>query len=633
MLVRNFAGQLDAVAHAFHDLARLDLETRDVTYHALRRALVSLIAAFPAYRTYATAGAAPGSDAPILERAVEAAKDMAGPGEAAIVDLVNGWIQGIGVADQEVRARAVIALQQLCAPVAAKAVEGHGLLPLRAARLAQRRRLRSRPLRHPPRGLPRERHGARGALPRVHARHPRHTTTSAARTCAPALAALSEIPAEWADRIGAWLDLNKRHTQDAVDPADEYVLYQMLLGAWPYDLAPDDADGLAQLGARLARWQEKALREGKLNSSWTAPDEDYEAACTRFVEAVTNPRVAPRLPRVGPRLRRGARAGGGRERARPDLPALHHARRAGLLPGSRVLGLLPRRPGQPRPRRLRGARGGFFVRRERRGTIFAGAGGDGCGSTQALIGVPCSTRAGQQPDLFAQAVLLPLAGSPAHHGRRPRSSPRLTHATPPRAARRRLRPAHRRPADAAANAAGDAVPPRLVEATPRIVIPRPTSIDSEMRDALPRRCAAPFGEETRVADLLGGPVPTGLWDAGVRPRSFRVAKRARNPEIASTPLHRLHPRGCSSVRLHRAHVGDLDQARALGRREVSRQRDLAAEAVHALVRAGLGVVAVGGVDLSWETSTTTLSRASVLRRAYIRASSPCHAPSATDRNW
>ncbi|MGP9820497.1 malto-oligosyltrehalose synthase [Salinarimonas sp. NSM] len=292
MLVRNFAGQLDAVAHAFHDLARRDLETRDVTYHALRRALVALVAAFPAYRTYATAGAAPGADAPILERAVAAAKDMAGPGEAPIVDLVAGWISGVGVADQEIRARAVVAFQQLCAPVAAKSVEDTAFY--RYGRLVSRNEVGSDPGRFAvsrdafhAQSLERAELFPHGMIATATHDHKRGEDVRAR------LAALSEVPAEWADRVGSWLDINKRHTRDAVDPADEYVLYQMLLGAWPYGLAPDDAEGVKRLGARLVRWQEKALREAKLNSSWTEPDADYEAACARFVEAITDPAVAP----------------------------------------------------------------------------------------------------------------------------------------------------------------------------------------------------------------------------------------------------------------------------------------------------------------------------------------------------
>ncbi|MBF3307258.1 malto-oligosyltrehalose synthase, partial [Pseudomonas aeruginosa] len=36
--------------------------------------------------------------------------------------------------------------------------------------------------------------------------------------------------------------------------------------------------------ARMREWQCKALREAKLRTRWTAPDEDYERACADYLE-------------------------------------------------------------------------------------------------------------------------------------------------------------------------------------------------------------------------------------------------------------------------------------------------------------------------------------------------------------
>jgi (1->4)-alpha-D-glucan 1-alpha-D-glucosylmutase len=500
MLVRNFAGQLDAVAHAFHDLARLDLETRDVTYHALRRALVSLIAAFPAYRTYATAGAAPGSDAPILERAVDAAKDMAGPGEAAIVDLINGWIQGVGVADQEVRARAVTAFQQLCAPVAAKSVEDTAFY--RYGRLVSRNDVGSDPGRF---AIPRETFHAE-AMERAE-RFPASMLATATHDhkrgedVRARLAALSEVPAEWADRVGAWLDLNKRHTQDRVDPADEYVLYQMLLGAWPYGLAPDDADGLAHLGERLVRWQEKALREGKLNSSWTQPDAEYEAACKLFVEAVTNPRVAPAF-----------------------LGSVHAFVEA-LSPAGAANGLVQAflrctTPGVPDCYQGREFWDFSLVDPDNRDPVdygvreaalaevasfadLAGRWRDGR-IKQRLIDFGLASRL-HQPELFAEGDYVPLAvrGHRAAHvvafARRHSSSALV-------AVSGRL--------IAGPLIGGAALTPDAAWwGDTRIVAPDDL-VDSEMRDALHGGAPRGFGKETPVAELLGAALPVGLWTMG-----------------------------------------------------------------------------------------------------------------------
>jgi (1->4)-alpha-D-glucan 1-alpha-D-glucosylmutase len=75
----------------------------------------------------------------------------------------------------------------------------------------------------------------------------------------------------------------------AIDPADLYMLFQTLFGAWPEDLGADDADGLAAFAERVSGWQEKALREAKLRSSWEAPDEEYERRCQALVRDLLDP--------------------------------------------------------------------------------------------------------------------------------------------------------------------------------------------------------------------------------------------------------------------------------------------------------------------------------------------------------
>jgi (1->4)-alpha-D-glucan 1-alpha-D-glucosylmutase len=54
-------------------------------------------------------------------------------------------------------------------------------------------------------------------------------------------------------------------------------------------LTSDDAAGLETLRARVAGWQQKALREAKLRSSWSQPDEAYEAACQDVLARLLDP--------------------------------------------------------------------------------------------------------------------------------------------------------------------------------------------------------------------------------------------------------------------------------------------------------------------------------------------------------
>ena len=59
---------------------------------------------------------------------------------------------------------------------------------------------------------------------------------------------------------------------------DIAILFQTIVGAWPFELSIKDQSGLAAYAKRVGNWQRKALREAKLFSDWAAPDEAYEAA-------------------------------------------------------------------------------------------------------------------------------------------------------------------------------------------------------------------------------------------------------------------------------------------------------------------------------------------------------------------
>ena len=94
--------------------------------------------------------------------------------------------------------------------------------------------------------------------------------------------ALSEIPALWEENIPHWRRLNARFVtaiREDRSPSvgHEYLLYQTLVGAWPQ--APID-EGFVK---RIEAYAIKAAREGKLETSWISPNEDYERGLTAFV--------------------------------------------------------------------------------------------------------------------------------------------------------------------------------------------------------------------------------------------------------------------------------------------------------------------------------------------------------------
>jgi (1->4)-alpha-D-glucan 1-alpha-D-glucosylmutase len=113
------------------------------------------------------------------------------------------------------------------------------------------------------------------------------------------LCALTAIPDEWAGAVRSWFEVNAPlRTETAPTPAEELLIYQTLVGAWPIE-----AD-------RLEDYLEKALREAKVTSNWIEPDLEHEAAVKAFAVALLDhgpfrygfDAVAARVAELGARV-------------------------------------------------------------------------------------------------------------------------------------------------------------------------------------------------------------------------------------------------------------------------------------------------------------------------------------------
>jgi (1->4)-alpha-D-glucan 1-alpha-D-glucosylmutase len=102
---------------------------------------------------------------------------------------------------------------------------------------------------------------------------------------------LSEIPEEWERQVQAWSRIIRARRGDIESTAppdhnDEYLLYQLLVGAWPVefiDVDALDADALAAFAKRVEGALIKSVREAKVHSTWAAPDEAYEDPLKSFL--------------------------------------------------------------------------------------------------------------------------------------------------------------------------------------------------------------------------------------------------------------------------------------------------------------------------------------------------------------
>ncbi len=86
---------------------------------------------------------------------------------------------------------------------------------------------------------------------------------------------LSLIPAQWTASVKRWAAANERYKRDGFpDRNTEYLLYQILVGAWPLN------------EERTLGYIEKATREAKVHTSWIQPNAGYESAVADFVSAL-----------------------------------------------------------------------------------------------------------------------------------------------------------------------------------------------------------------------------------------------------------------------------------------------------------------------------------------------------------
>jgi (1->4)-alpha-D-glucan 1-alpha-D-glucosylmutase len=252
-----FANQLRATAAAFCEL------TPEIAQAEFEGALRALIERFRAYRTYW------GTASLQFDEAYERAT-FDQPSEA--LDRIAAVIRSEVEEGREAARR----FNQLAAPVAAKAVEDTAFY--RYGRLLSRNDVGFSPSTF---SISREEFlteaGARGrAFPRAMLATATHDHKRGEDVRA-RLAALSEVPDIWEREVRSWFELNAPVRPPRIRRGDEYQLYQTLVGAWPLD------------DKRVLAWREKSLREAKLDTSWVAPDAEFERENAAFTRALLDP--------------------------------------------------------------------------------------------------------------------------------------------------------------------------------------------------------------------------------------------------------------------------------------------------------------------------------------------------------
>jgi (1->4)-alpha-D-glucan 1-alpha-D-glucosylmutase len=183
----------------------------------------------------------------------------------------------------------VVRFQQATGPVMAKGVEDTAFY--RFFRLAALNEVGGNPARF---GLDIDEFHAANA--KRAARFPRHLLTTYTHDTKRSpdvrsrIAAISWHAEEWCERVDAW------HAElgGLDDAREELLVYQTLAGALPIERA------------RLDGYLEKALREGKVNTNWLAPNEQHEREVQEFAaraaETIARDPFLERLRTTGRRL-------------------------------------------------------------------------------------------------------------------------------------------------------------------------------------------------------------------------------------------------------------------------------------------------------------------------------------------
>ncbi|WP_245986030.1 malto-oligosyltrehalose synthase [Azospirillum thermophilum] len=292
------ASELLVLAREAARIARSSPRTADFTANILHQALKEVIARFPVYRTYVDGGKPSELDRRDIDWAVAQAR-RAEPGpDGSVFDFVQKLLTTdlvgeprSGYSRQRV-IRFAMRFQQYSGPVMAKGLEDtafyrynrlvalnevgghpdHFGVTVSAFHRANQDRLKGWP------------HAMLGSTT--------HDTKRGEDTRA-RLYALSEMPEEWERQLQAWSRLLRARRGDVEGTAppdrnDEYLFYQLLLGAWPAGFTGADPDRLdpqamTEFAERIVGAMTKSMREAKVRSTWASPNEAYEGAVIAFI--------------------------------------------------------------------------------------------------------------------------------------------------------------------------------------------------------------------------------------------------------------------------------------------------------------------------------------------------------------
>lgn len=305
ILDRSLISELKALTHRLQEIALATRYGLDFSCGQLQAGLAEVIATFPVYRTYLTLASTAPSPQELhhIVQAVQQARERNPRFDPAVFDFIQNLLLLQFPEDLDAPARAlarawVMKFQQLTGPVMAKGLEDTAFYNFN--RLVSLNEVGGNPGEF---GVTVEQfHQYNTAQARrwPHALLATAThDTKRGEDVRARLNVLSEMPGEWERAVQRWRQLNASKKarvdgQPAPHPNDEYLLYQTLVGAWPFRdgavRGPEtERAALETLRDRVAAYLLKAIKEAKARTSWTEPNPAYEDAMRQFIHALFDP--------------------------------------------------------------------------------------------------------------------------------------------------------------------------------------------------------------------------------------------------------------------------------------------------------------------------------------------------------
>ena len=256
----------------FVEICECNRNQRDFTRVEIQRAIREVAACFAIYRTYVQPDRdeITDGDRVQVEQATQCAKDNRTDVDSSLFDFIAD------VLTMRVRGKKetefVLRFQQFTSPVMAKGVEDTAFYCYN--RLVAACEVGGDPGRN---GVSVDEFHAYNA--HMQATQPLSMTTLSTHDTKRAddvrarLAVLTEIPREFRKSLRRWSRMNAKWMgSTSIDRNTEYFFYQTLIGAWPLSKE------------RTHTYMEKATREAKQQTSWTANNKGFEEALNRFIE-------------------------------------------------------------------------------------------------------------------------------------------------------------------------------------------------------------------------------------------------------------------------------------------------------------------------------------------------------------